>query len=414
MSMPIMDSGVPWIGEIPAHWFVTKPKFGCSRIVDGTHHTPDYVDEGIPFITVKNLTAGPGISFEDTKFISESDHASLIRRAHPQRGDLLITKDGTLGVTRVVETDRPFSIFVSVALLKVRGHILNPWFLKYAFDSDALWLQFEARKTGSGLKHLIIQDIGNVIVPLPSPTTQKAIANYLDRKTAAIDALIEKKQKLLDLLAEKRAALINQAVTKGLDPDVPMKDSGVPWIGEIPAHWEVMQLRRQLTLQRGVDITKDEQREGPVPVVSSGGVASYHDTALVGGPGVVVGRKGSVGTVHWVEQDYWPHDTTLYVRWFGANLPRFIYYKLLAMKLETFDTGSANPTVNRNIVHPVHVSWPPKDEQRRIVQALDSTLGQMRHIDTNTTRSIERLREYRQALITAAVTGQLDIEEDAA
>jgi type I restriction enzyme, S subunit len=257
------------------------------------------------------------------------------------------------------------------------------------------------------------QEFESFIVPVPSLPTQKAISEFLDRKTTAIDALISKKQQLLELLAEKRAALINQAVTKGLDPNVPMKDSGIPWIGKIPAHWVVGQLRRWLTLQRGVDITKAEQREGDVPVVSSGGVSSYHDTPYSRGPGVVVGRKGSAGTVHFVETDYWPHDTTLWVKDFKGGLPRFVFYKLQNMRLETYDTGSANPTVNRNLVHPVPVDWPPVDEQRAIVAHLDSVGEAQAGFESALRRGVERLQEYRQALITAAVTGQLDITGDA-
>jgi type I restriction enzyme, S subunit len=335
-----------------------------------------------------------------------------------ERGNLLLEKSGggekqTVGA--VVTYQHELSAVCSnfVARLEVANNN-HSRFLTYLHGS----LYFQRVNTRSIKQTTGIQNLDggmylDEVVAVPPLPTQKAIADFLDRKTAAIDALIEKKQTLLTLLAEKRVALINQAVTKGLDPNVPMKDSGIPWIGEIPAHWEVMQLRRQLTLQRGVDITKDEQRDGNVPVVSSGGVASFHDTALVDGPGVVVGRKGSAGRVHWVAEDYWPHDTTLYVKCFGGNSRRYIYYKLVAMKLETFDTGSANPTVNRNIVHPVHVSWPPEEEQQKIVDMLDSLLGTMEEVATRSRHSIDRLQEYRQALITAAVTGQLDIGEAA-
>jgi len=161
-----------------------------------------------------------------------------------------------------------------------------------------------------------------------------------------------------------------------------------------------------------VDITKDQQRSGPVPVVSSGGVASYHDTALIPGPGVVVGRKGSAGTVHWIDDDFWPHDTTLYVKWFGGNSKRFVYYKLIALRLETYDTGSANPTVNRNLVHPVHVSWPPRLEQDDIARSLDNNLDRMERLTSTTQASINKLHEYRQSLITAVVTGQIDVRSD--
>lgn len=284
-----------------------------------------------------------------------------------------------------------------------RPDLMNFRYLEYVLR--ALRLDEYASKTAQPL--ITSSMVLSRRVGLPPIGTQRAIADFLDRKTAAIDALIQKKEKLIELLDEKRAALINKAVTKGLDPNVPMKDSGIPWIGEIPAHWRMMQLRRQITLQRGVDITKEEQRHGSVPVVSSGGIASHHDTAFMQGPGVLVGRKGSVGNVHWVDEDYWPHDTTLYVSWFGENHRRFVFYKLISMRLEHYDTGSSNPTLNRNVVHPVTLSWPLPEEQLEIAGELDRKLQLIAKVVERTKDSIRRLSEYRVSLITAGVTGQI-------
>ncbi len=136
--------------------------------------------------------------------------------------------------------------------------------------------------------------------------------------------------------------------------------------------WIETTIGDQATLQRGIDITKAEQRDGKVPVISSGGISSYHDTAAVKGPGVLLGRKGVVGSVFYVEADYWPHDTSLWVKDFHGNHPRFVYYffKSVAGQIARMDVGSANPTLNRNHVHPIRVSWPPLHEQRAIAHIL--------------------------------------------
>lgn len=128
----------------------------------------------------------------------------------------------------------------------------------------------------------------------------------------------------------------------------------------------------QATLQRGIDITKAEQRPGVVPVVSSSGIASYHDTAMVQGPGVVLGRKGVVGSVFFIRDDFWPHDTSLWVKDFHGNDPRFVYYffKSIAPRLALLDVGSANPTLNRNHVHPMPVRWPSLPLQLEIALTL--------------------------------------------
>jgi type I restriction enzyme S subunit len=127
-----------------------------------------------------------------------------------------------------------------------------------------------------------------------------------------------------------------------------------------------------VTLQRGIDITKEHQRPGTVPVISSSGVSSFHDVAAVDGPGVVLGRKGVVGSVYYVQDAFWPHDTTLWVKDFHGNNPRFVYYffKAMASRLASMDVGSANPTLNRNHIHPIPVRWPQLDEQRAIADRL--------------------------------------------
>jgi type I restriction enzyme S subunit len=136
--------------------------------------------------------------------------------------------------------------------------------------------------------------------------------------------------------------------------------------------WIETTIGEQATLQRGIDITKAEQRVGKIPVISSGGVSSYHDTAAVKGPGVVLGRKGVVGSVYFIKEDYWPHDTSLWVKDFHGNDPRFVYYffKSVAPQIARMDVGSANPTLNRNHVHPMPVDWPPLAEQKAIAAAL--------------------------------------------
>jgi type I restriction enzyme S subunit len=138
------------------------------------------------------------------------------------------------------------------------------------------------------------------------------------------------------------------------------------------SEWIDTTIGEQVTLQRGIDITRATQRKGRVPVISSGGVSSYHDTSAASGPGVVLGRKGVVGSVYFITSDYWPHDTTLWVRDFHGNYPRFVYYFFLCMasQLARMDVGSANPTLNRNHIHPIAVRWPPYRQQEAIADIL--------------------------------------------
>ncbi|WP_098019750.1 restriction endonuclease subunit S [Streptomyces sp. b62] len=149
------------------------------------------------------------------------------------------------------------------------------------------------------------------------------------------------------------------------------------------ADWRQTTVGDVMTLQRGFDITKSQQNPGDVPVVSSGGISSFHDTAMVSSPGVVMGRKGTLGKVFYLDRDYWPHDTTLWVKDFKGNDPRFVYYFLGTLNFLGMDVGSSNPTLNRNHVHPVPIVWPSFSVQQSIsgiLGALDDKIAVNEHI----------------------------------
>lgn len=133
------------------------------------------------------------------------------------------------------------------------------------------------------------------------------------------------------------------------------------------SQWTRCAFGEQITLQRGFDITKSQQRPGPFPVVSSGGIFSHHSESACDGPGVVIGRKGSVGRVHWVPEDYWPHDTTLWVKDFHGNDPEYVYWFLRSFPLLDYESSTANPSLNRNRLHPVEVMWPERSLQAELV-----------------------------------------------
>ncbi len=156
--------------------------------------------------------------------------------------------------------------------------------------------------------------------------------------------------------------------------------------------WIHTTIGQQVTLQRGFDITKVKQRKGPVPVISSSGISSYHDIPAVRGPGVILGRKGVVGSVYFVPADYWPHDTTLWVKDFHGNDPRFVYYffKWLAPRVAAMDVGSANPTLNRNHVHPIEAAWPPVPEQQAIAHIL-GTLDDKIELNRRMSQTLEAI-----------------------
>ncbi len=157
--------------------------------------------------------------------------------------------------------------------------------------------------------------------------------------------------------------------------------------------WSLTTIGAQATLQRGIDITRDQQRSGSVPVVSSSGVSSYHDAPAASGPGVILGRKGVVGSVHFVAGDYWPHDTTLWVKDFHGNDPRFVYFffRWLAPRIARMDVGSANPTLNRNHVHPIEIRWPTLLPEQRAIAHILGTLDDKIELNRRMSETLEAM-----------------------
>ena len=187
--------------------------------------------------------------------------------------------------------------------------------------------------------------LGKLKISLPPVEEQRRIAEILD----TIDETIQATERVI----AKRSALQTGVV-----------DSFMNSPGE---DWSLCKLMDACVLQRGFDITKAAQRPGPHPVVSSGGVSSFHDEWKVEGPGVVTGRKGLLGKVYFVDRDFWPHDTSLYVKDFRGNEPEFISLLLRYLRLERFDAASAVPTLNRNFIHPLPVRLPQVSGQRRLI-----------------------------------------------
>ncbi len=276
---------------------------------------------------------------------------------------------------------------------------------------------------------------------LPPAETQRAIADFLDRKTAAIDALIRKKERLLELLAEQRAALIHRAVTRGLDPDAEMKDSGVEWIGEVPAHWEVRPSRYLVDANRRIMygiVLPGPHSEGGIPVVKANNCrperlvpermkcttvdieARYARSRLVAGD-VVIAIRGSVGSAAIVPPELEGANLTQDAARLSPSSKlssRWLWY----LTMSPWFTGYLRPRISGSTVKGVNI-WDlarvplpdvPVPEQGQIAAHLDARLAPLERAMTATAESTSRLREYRQALITAAVTGQLDLSSEAA
>ena len=357
-----------------------------------------------------------------------------LERFQLREGDVIITKDSEswddIGVPACVDEPLPNVVCgYHLCLLRPKSEVLNGRYLLRALQSggirEKLWLASRGvTRFGLGL-----DGIRDLQLPLPPLPTQKAIANFLDRKTAAIDALIEKKEKLLELLAEKRSALINQAVTKGLDPNMPMKDSGIPWIGEIPEHWEFLPVKRVARVfvpgrdkpdLNDVDglpwVTLDQlgkiyhQAESAQYRVSDDAAKNVGARAVPSNS-VMTGCVGSFGSAAINREPVFCNQQiqayTALVRLESEYLAYII--SISSPYSESIGTATTIKYLNAERFGMLPIPLPPVSEQKRIIAWLSSELPRIDRVKAIVSEQKTKLHEYRQSLITAAVTGQVEI-----
>jgi len=398
------DSGFGWLGAIPSDWQVQKFR-----------HTFRESEEKI-----EGEVVGPMLSVSGYRGIEVKVYDDENRRRSDE--DLIgyrIVRPGQL----VVNT-----MWLNYAGLGVSGHEghVSPAYRAYGFadeNTDRRFIHHLMRSSAyvlaytqllTGIRPNSLQmsraDLMDFPIILPPLPAQRAIAAFLDRETAKIDALIEEQRHLIALLKEKRHAVISHAVSKGLDPHAPMKDSGIKWLGEVPVHWNIKQLKRLVRFQRGHDLPSNSRADGQVPVIASGGPIGWHDQAIGSGPAIVTGRYGTVGTFLLIDGPFWPLNTALYSIDL-AGYPAFIRHALESIGglFLANAAKSAVPGIDRNDVHPLPVAVPPIDEQVAIANQIDIISERFTASAATAEAAIALMNERRDALISAAVTGKIDV-----
>lgn len=407
MSLPrypeYKDSGVPWLGELPAHWQVSPIK-RLLDIQNGADYKEIEADEGYPVIG-----SGGHFAFA-SKYIYDGE-------------SVLLGRKGT--VDRPLHVDGKFWTVDTMYWSRIRQGASGR-FCYYA----ATTIPFGLYSTNTALPSMTKSALDAHLLATPPFGEQCLIASFLDRETAKIDALITEQEKLLVLLAEKRQATIYHAVTRGLGPSVPMKDSGIPWVGKVPAHWEVFPIKRLSVVQRGasprpIDDPRYFDEGGEYSwvrisdVTASDGVLRVTEQRLseLGAslsvplqPGALfVSIAASVGKPCITAIKACIHDGFVYFP--RLSIPPMFLFRVFEAGVCFAGLGKMGTQLNLNTetISAIEVALPPREELFAILDALEIQLGQIDALQDVARNSLSLLHERRSALIAAAVTGQVDV-----
>jgi type I restriction enzyme S subunit len=347
---------------------------------------------GVRLVRIRDLTDGGDVTYLE---------GTVPRTTLIDSGDVIVGMDGDFNA--VTWSGGSAALNQRLCVLRSRPS-LDQRFLAYVLPLPLKAINDVTYFTT--VKHLSSADLLGERIPVPPLSAQRAIADYLDRETARIDALIEAKRRMVELLGQRWQAIRNYKILHGFDP---LTGSGC-----LPNKWQLRNLGSTVTLQRGHDLPSDRRSPGPIPVVSSGGVSGWHNQAACEPPGVVTGRYGTIGDTYFVDVPYWPLNTTLFVSDFRGNDPRWVFHALAALPLTVDAEKSAVTGINRNVIGMLKIPVPPVRDQEQLAQDIDASMVQSSNIVHRLDRQIELLQEHRQTLITAAVTGELEIPEAAA
>ena len=424
------NSGVKWLGEIPSHWDSVSLLYMLrGKISDGPHETPDLKEDGIPFISIDSLNETKNIDFSIVKkFISSKDYERYCLKTKLEEGDVLFSKAATIGKTAIVR-DEIFMVWSPLAILKPDYNKITTMYLYYIMNCKKAIEEVSMSGSKNTQINVGIRELEKVRIPIPSIKEQEAIANYLDAVTSKIDEAIAQQQKMIDLLNERKQIIINNAVTKGLDPNVKMKPSGIDWIGNIPEHWDV---RRGKFLFRIVNELSNTGDEELLTVSDKTGITprSMKNVTMFMAESLVGYKKCKIGDICSNIMWMW-HGAVGVTKYNGVISPSYGVYrqrsrnfvdefldKLLRLPqlVKLYTALSTGLTESRLRLYPndfMNISFyvPPIDEQKAILSYLERYITPIDNAIQSATKQISLLQERKQIIINDIVTGKIKVYE---
>lgn len=420
------DSGVEWLGEVPEGWEISPLKH-VADFINGCAFKPDtWSEQGTPIIRIENLNGGADFNHFD----GEVDERYVVRK-----GDILFGWSGNRGTSfGPFIWSKPGRYFLNQHIFNVQGYTCDRLWFYWCLRAVTEYVEQQAHGI-IGMVHVTKGTLGAVNIPLPTLPEQTAIAAFLDREAAKIDALVAEQRRLVELLREKRQAVISHAVTRGLNPEAPLKPSGIDWLGDVPEGWEVLPLKYLATFSSGGTPSKDrlDYWEGEIPWASARDLKTevLHDTALhLTGSAIADGAATlqPVGSVLVLVRgmtlakafpvciagvDMAINQDLKALRPSRRMAGDFLAWALRGTEKESLaridEAGHGTKALRMETWTSLELPVPPMDEQVRISRFLEERTRDIDALITTAETAIALLQERRAALISAAVTGKIDV-----
>lgn len=367
-------------------------------IYDGPHATPQESSEGAVFLGIKNITDDGRLDFSEIRYVSETDLPRWTRRVTPAPGDVVFTYEATLHRYAVIPEGFRGCLGRRVALIRPNPEKANSRFLLYYFLSHDWRKVVEGNViSGATVDRIPLERFPDFRVRLPRLPVQEQIVDVL----SAYDDLIENNRRRMALLEEAARLLYREWFVRLRYPG----HEHARIVDGIPDGWVRARFDTAIVLQRGFDLPVQDRVEGDVPVYGSTGVVGYHSTAKVAGPGIVTGRSGTIGEVHYVIEDFWPLNTALWVKDFRRVSPLYALFLLREMDLKQYNGGASVPTLDRKSVHRIEILIP---RERLVNEFEDFSLSVFQQIKTLETQN-QKLSKVRNLLLPRLMSGEITV-----
>ena len=393
------DSGIPWIGQIPENWEVARVKdFSFLSDKKNTSKDPIVLSLARDAIKIRDITNNEG------QLAKSYDNYCIVKKGDFVLNPMDLYSGANCNVSFVEGVISP-----AYSILKIKNNY-DVKLLDYFFKT--LYWQMILYSYGKGVSAdnrwtLTKENLLNIPLPCPPKEIQQKIVEILDKKCGQIDELVRIEENEIEKLKEYKTSLITKVVTKGLDPNAKMKDSGIPWIGQIPESWIVAKIKNVVEICNGKEV---EDNDGEVLVYGSGGIFGKTSKIMYDNESVLLGRKGTVDRpIYLKDIKFWCVDTMFYTKSKNLILMKLFYYIMFIFDYKPYIYGTALPSMSQSILNEIYIPLAKNVVQQQIVEYLDKRCEEIDNLIKIKQEKIEKLKEYKKSLIYQYVTGKKEV-----